>query len=94
MLHVVTGPLQGQFVVGRKLAKAEPVFQGDLRCVGNLHAFLQRRAHQHHATKGPQCQATHPFFRVPVCQGYGLAGTQAFKSGDNARQPATDHQNV
>ena len=94
VLHVVTGPLQRPFIIGRQLPKAEPVVEGDLRCVGNFHAFLQRRAHQHHAAKGPQREATHPFFCVPVCQGNGLAGAQTFQGGNNAGQPATDHQNV
>ncbi len=94
MFHVIFGPLQGQIILGCQLAKTEPVFQGDFRCVGNLHAFLQRRAHQHHAAKGPQRQAAHPFFRVTVRQGYGLTSTQAFKSRDNACQPAADHQNI
>ena len=94
MLHVVLGPLPGQHVVYAQCCKTQPVAQGNVRCVGNLHARLQRRAHQRHTAKSPQRQSPQALRRIAVHQGNRPAGAQAFERRDDTGQPPTDHHHI
>jgi hypothetical protein len=68
--------------------------QGAFGRVGNLHARLQRRAHQGHAAKGPQGQPAQALGRVAVHQRHALALAQRLQGGDDAGQAAADDQDV
>jgi hypothetical protein len=92
--HVMARPLQRVFVGRIQLAKAQPVAQRDLGRVGNLHARLQRRAHQRHAAKGPPRQPAQALGRVAVHQRHPLAGAQQFQRGNDAGQAAADDHGV
>jgi len=94
MLHIVLGPLARQHVALAQFGKAQPVGQRPLGRVGDLHARLERRAHQCHATKGPQGQAAEALGRVAVHQSDGSARAQAFQRGDDTGQAPADHHHI
>ena len=94
VLHVIPGPLAGQHIVLPQFTKADPVAQRQLRRVGNLHARLQWRAHQGHAAKSPQGQATQAFAAIAVHQCDALASLQTLVRGHQAGQAAADDQHI
>jgi hypothetical protein len=94
VFDVVASPLAGQHILLAEFAETNPVAQGDVGRILELHAPLQRRVHQRHAAKGPQGQATQTFGRVAVDQGHALPGAQAFQRGHQPGQAAADDENI
>ena len=94
MLDVVFRPLHRPVIMRIKLAKSDPVAQGDFRRIRDFLLRLQGRVDQGHPAEGPQGKATEALGRIAIHQDHPFAATQDFQRGDDASQTATDDQNV